>query len=196
MLAGVPVWNNTGLFIAAAEDDISMDRESLRISGPAGLDPQLEIAGPGTRSYAFVIDWHIRLLLALAWLSAVWLKRAVAGAALPSPTALPEHFALVAIAPAAAIYVLYHPVLELTMRGRTPGKRVAGARIVTRDGGTPGVTALLVRNLLRLVDSLPVCYMVGLMSCFATAQSVRLGDLAAGTLLVRERGAADGCARS
>ncbi len=176
--------------------DIHVQRQQPRIAGRAGADPALQIAGPGTRSYAFVIDWHIRLLLALAWLAAAWLLPLMLGQALPSARELTRPFAHLAVLPAAGLYFLYHPVLEVVMRGRTPGKRMAGVRIVTRDGGTPDITALLIRNILRLIDSLPICYLVGLMSCFVTAQSVRLGDLAAGTLLVHERGAALAGARA
>ena len=50
------------------------------------------------------------------------------------------------------------------MRGRTPGKRMAGVRIVARDGGAPSVGALLVRNVFRLIDSLPLLYGVGLVA--------------------------------
>ena len=66
------------------------------------------------------------------------------------------------VLPALAIYFLYHPVLELAMRGRTPGKRSAGIHVVTRDGSAPSAGALLVRNVFRLIDSLPVAYGVGL----------------------------------
>jgi uncharacterized RDD family membrane protein YckC len=160
-----------------------VDREPLRISGLTGVDGALDIAGPGSRSYAFVIDWHIRLLLGLAWFCGAWLLMTTFGAArLEAP--MSSSLARVAVVPAIAIYLLYHPVLEVLMRGRTPGKRRAGVRIVTRSGGTPGPGALLIRNILRLVDSLPILYVVGLASCFITAQRVRVGDLAAGTLLV------------
>jgi uncharacterized RDD family membrane protein YckC len=93
-------------------------------------------------------------------------------------------FVAIFAVPSVLIYFLYHPVLELTMRGRTPGKRMAGARIVTREGATPGAGALLLRNVFRLVDSAPVFYVVGLACCLATDQRVRIGDLAAGTVLV------------
>jgi len=63
-------------------------------------------------------------------------------------------------------------------------------RLVTRNGGTPGLGALLIRNIFRLVDSLPFFYVVGLASCFITEQRVRIGDLAAGTLLVVDSDAA------
>lgn len=167
-----------------------MDREQLRISGLTGVDVALDIAGVGSRSYAFVIDWHIRLLLALAWLCGAWLLVRVIGVALWPPAASSRLLGIVEAAPAIGIYLFYHPVLEVLMRGRTPGKRRAGVRLVTSNGGTPGVGALLIRNIFRLVDSLPIFYVVGLATCFITEQRVRIGDLAAGTLLVVDSDAA------
>jgi hypothetical protein len=70
------------------------------------------------------------------------------------------------------------------MRGLTPGKRMAGLVLVDRSGGTPGTAALLIRNIFRLIDSLPAFYVVGLACCVFTANRVRIGDMAAGTLLV------------
>jgi uncharacterized RDD family membrane protein YckC len=153
--------------------------EELNIRGLTGVDMTLRVAGPGTRAYAFIIDWHIRLLVALAWVLAGLLVGLIVGGNFKKD-ALPLFF----IAPALLIYFLYHPVLEVVMRGRTPGKRMAGARIVTLEGETPGTGALLMRNLFRLIDSLPVAYLVGLVCCIFTAQRVRIGDLAAGTVLV------------
>ncbi len=72
------------------------------------------------------------------------------------------------------------------MQGRTPGKRTAGIRIVTQAGDVPGVGAILIRNVLRILDSLPFVYAVGLVATMITKQSVRVGDMAAGTLLVYE----------
>jgi len=161
--------------------------EELTIRGLTGVDMTLKVAGPGTRSYAFVIDWHVRLLLALAWILLGLLVR------LELPGSFGESlnstaFVLAFPAPALLIYLLYHPVLELALRGRTPGKRMAGVRIVTREGATPGPGALLMRNLFRLIDSLPLFYALGLACCMLTAQRVRIGDLAAGTLLVLDEG--------
>jgi hypothetical protein len=83
-----------------------------------------------------------------------------------------------------AIYFLYHPIVELVMHGQTPGKRMAGVRVVNRDGGPPGTGAILIRNAFRLIDSMPSMYVVGLICTMVTAQRVRIGDMAAGTLLV------------
>ena len=90
--------------------------------------------------------------------------------------------------PAAAIYFLYHPLLEILMQGRTPGKRMAGIRIVTERALTPDAGALIIRNVFRLVDSLPAFYLFGLVVAMFTARQVRIGDLAAGTLLIYDTG--------
>jgi uncharacterized RDD family membrane protein YckC len=163
-----------------------MDGEVFTVRGSTGVDLELSIAGPGSRSYAFVIDWHIRVLLALAWLTAATL--ALNGG---FNWRSPQGSSGVSVAfwiflPAAIIYFLYHPILELLMRGQTPGKRKAGVRVVTRDGGIPSAGAILIRNVFRLIDSLPAFYLVGLISSFVSAQRLRIGDMAAGTLLVME----------
>jgi uncharacterized RDD family membrane protein YckC len=156
--------------------------DRLRISGLTGVDIELDIAGAGTRSYAFVIDWHIRVLIALAWiLLVVGINFGQGGI---------RNAGWIVGAPAGCIYFLYHPIIEILLRGSTPGKRMAGVRIVTRQGGTPSIGALLVRNVFRLVDSAPALYLVGLLCCLFTEQRVRIGDMAAGTLLVREPEAA------
>ncbi len=160
-----------------------MTDDQLTVQSVTGVDLTLSIAGPGTRSYAFVIDWHIRLLLAGAWLL-------VATVALNVKISWRSHDALFSVLPAAIIYFLYHPVVETMTRGLTPGKRMAGVRILSRDGGQPSTTALLLRNMFRLVDSLPATYLVGLTTCFLTRQRIRIGDLAAGTLLVLDNAAA------
>ena len=158
-------------------------QERLCITSVTGVDLELCVAGLGGRSYAFVIDWHIRIALAIGWygLSSLFLY----GDLLPRLAGfLSPLFVYAVAAPALAIYLLYHPVLEIAMRGRTPGKRIAGVRIVTADGQTPGVGAIVIRNLLRVLDSLPGLYAVGLVTAAVTRRSVRIGDIAAGTLLV------------
>jgi uncharacterized RDD family membrane protein YckC len=151
--------------------------DRLTITGLTGVDIELDIAAAGTRSYAFVIDWHIRVLIALAWVLLMLGINFGHGI---------RNAGWAVGAPAACIYFLYHPVLEIVLRGRTPGKRMAGVRIVTRQGGTPSLGALLVRNVFRLVDSAPALYLIGLLCCLFSEQRVRIGDMAAGTLLVRE----------
>src|SRR4029077_20735966 len=76
---------------------------------------------------------------------------------------------------------------EIAMRGRTPGKRIAGVHIVARGGSSPGIGALLTRNVFRIVDSFPLLYPVGLITAMITPEHVRVGDIAAGTVLVYDR---------
>jgi len=164
----------------------------LRIDSPTGVEVALPVAGAGGRAFAFLVDWHIRVALALAWYGAGALLHSYATRGAPTLAAPFDPgvgWFLAVIAPTALLYFAYHPLLEVLLRGRTPGKRYAGLRIVMRDGRTPGTGALLVRNVFRLVDSFPGLYCVGLVATLLTRQAVRIGDLAAGTVLVYERAA-------
>jgi uncharacterized membrane protein SpoIIM required for sporulation/uncharacterized RDD family membrane protein YckC len=157
----------------------------LVIESATGVEVHIRIAGPGARSLAYVIDWHIRVILGLAWyaVAAMLYNRAASLA----PHTADAGWLVTAVAPAVAIYLLYHWVLELAMRGSTPGKRMTGIRIASRDGTAPGAGPLLIRNVFRLIDCLPLAYGVGLLAVLLTPECVRIGDLAAGTLLVYDR---------
>jgi uncharacterized RDD family membrane protein YckC len=161
-----------------------MTDQQLSVQSVTGIDLTLKIAGPGTRSYAFVIDWHIRALVAAAWLLIAYYVFDIA-------LTVKSAAGFLSLLPASLIYFLYHPILEVALRGSTPGKRMAGVRIVSRDGSPPGTSGLLIRNIFRIVDSLPAAYVLGLISCFITANRVRVGDMAAGTLLVLDNVAAE-----
>ncbi len=159
-----------------------MTEAVLTVTSLTGVEMALPIAGPGMRSYAFLVDWQIRLLGALTWLLIAVLLRllpAIAGGPLA------HELLLGGTVLALLTYFLYQPVLEMVTRGYTPGLRTAGARIVTLEGTTPGIGALLIRNVFRLIDALPLFYVVGLVSCMLTERHVRLGDLVAGTVMVQ-----------
>ena len=167
--------------------DIPADNDDghLRVDSVTGVPLDLAIAGPGGRSFAFVIDFHIRALGAIAWYFGGWLLlRQYLEDAREPPTWL---YIVVALPPI-VFYLLYHPVLEIAMAGRTPGKRMAGVRIVTVEGMVPGAGAIVVRNLFRFVDGLPIMYLVGLVTTIVTRRNQRIGDLAAGTLLIYDDG--------
>lgn len=86
-----------------------------------------------------------------------------------------------------AIFWGYYMVFELVWNGQSPGKRLVGTRVVRTDGDPPGFFDVAVRNLVRIIDFLPTAYAVGLVTMFLNPQARRLGDFAAGTLVVRER---------
>jgi uncharacterized RDD family membrane protein YckC len=159
--------------------------DALSLDSPTGVALHVVLAGAGARAFAYIVDWWIRLALFAAWyvLAALVYNRELSLA----PPLDPEGawFAVV-VAPGAGLYFLYHAALEIAMRGRTPGKRIVGVRLIARDGGTPTVGALITRNVFRLIDSFPVFYGVGIAATMLTRDRVRIGDLAAGTLLVYE----------
>ena len=78
-------------------------------------------------------------------------------------------------------------LFEVLGGGRTPGKRWTGLRVVRSGGRRSRFTRSAMRNILRLIDILPGFYGVGMAVIFVTPHNQRLGDLAAGTLVVRDR---------
>lgn len=158
----------------------------LKVDATEATEISVDIAGLGARSLAFITDWHLRFALALIWfLGSLYFFKELDVVDFSSGD---FDFAgvpfLVTVGGASAIYLLYHPVLEIITRGRTPGKRFAGIRVAMNDGRAPTTGATVVRNLFRVVDSAPGLYVVGFMCGLCTDRSVRLGDLAAGTVLV------------
>jgi uncharacterized membrane protein SpoIIM required for sporulation/uncharacterized RDD family membrane protein YckC len=158
----------------------------LGVASATGVDARMVLAGPGARSLAFLLDWLIRSALSAIYaLLASWLIlgnfRFDIG---PDDESL---WYLAGALPATAIYFLYHLILEPLMAGRTPGKRLAGLRVLTPEGQVPTVGALITRNVFRIIDSMPLFYVVGLLFVFFGKQHLRLGDLAAGTVLAVER---------
>ena len=164
-----------------------MSRE-VTVVTPENIPLTLELAGLGSRFGALLIDILLQVLASLILLVVGALVVAVTGASLP---ALGE--ALSGWLIAAGVLVLfflwfgYFILFEAVWNGQTPGKKLFGLRVV-RDGGYPvNIFAVVARNLVRIADFLPGNYGIGALSVFFHAQYKRLGDLAAGTLVVKER---------
>jgi uncharacterized membrane protein SpoIIM required for sporulation/uncharacterized RDD family membrane protein YckC len=159
---------------------------TISVPSATGVDARIVLAGPGARSFAFLVDWLIRSGLSLLYL-------VIAALLILGNLDFdidPDHETLWYLAgamPATAIYFLYHLVLEPLMSGRTPGKRLTGVRVLTPEGVVPTTGALLTRNVFRIIDSMPLLYVVGLLFVFFSKRHLRLGDLAAGTVIAMER---------
>jgi len=141
-----------------------------RVPTPEGIELTLRLAGPVPRAYAFMLDLLIRgvILLILAQIL-VFLDRAGTGLLLIC------YF---------LIEWIYPVLFELLWNGATPGKRAFSLMVVS-DNGTPvTVGASVTRNLLRAVDFMPMLWAFGLLSMLFTRDFKRLGDLAAGTVVV------------
>jgi uncharacterized RDD family membrane protein YckC len=149
-------------------------QDRLVIATPEGIELALDLAGLGSRFSSGLIDFAIKTVITAALLVA----------------AIPLG-GLVAVAVEAAVplgvYIGYDILFETLGSGRTPGKRASGLRVLRADGSPEDVVASLVRNVVRLVDGLPLFYVPGIVSILLTRRNQRLGDLAAGTIVVRER---------
>ncbi|HJN14928.1 MAG TPA: RDD family protein [Armatimonadota bacterium] len=159
-----------------------MDYEHVTIETPEHVNISYELAGIGSRLMACILDHVILYLLILAII--------LGAMAVGFETELSK-FTYVAIGLLAGGFFLFHVVyfvvFEGLWNGQTPGKRAAGIRVM-RDDGTPASTIdILTRNAVRLIDYLPWFYFVGGIASFANGQSKRLGDMAAGTVVVKLR---------
>jgi uncharacterized RDD family membrane protein YckC len=163
-----------------------MDQNSdqLNIDTPELVAIEVPLAGIGSRFIAVLIDTLIwgGGLIGLAFLLWAFSPALVAFSNLSYQwtTAI---FTL-------AVFLLnwgYFTLFEAFWQGRTPGKRLAKIRVIQRSGRAIGIFESMARNFIRYVDQIPFFYAVGVISVFATRQHQRLGDLAAGTLVVRER---------
>jgi hypothetical protein len=96
------------------------------------------------------------------------------------------------ILPAAALAMLLYDVgYETLASGRTPGKRMSGLRVVRSSGRPVDLTASMIRNAMRLVDGLALSYLPTMVSILVTKRNQRLGDLAADTVVIRDRRGVD-----
>ena len=138
-----------------------------------------DLAGVGTRGSAAIVDGLVAGLMVFG----LTMLAVFIGGLLPGPLA--TQLAGVAAFAILASLVAYFVLLEWLWNGQTVGKRRAGLRVIGSDGEPARFTAVLIRNLLRVVDFLPVWYAVGVVMIFVTSRSQRLGDLAAGTYVVR-----------
>ena len=141
-----------------------------RVATPEGIELTLRLAGPVPRALAWSIDLVIRLgIVALVMMLAAQLGRAGWGVVL-----------------IAAFFVewLLPAWLEASWGGQTPGKKLFGLAVLNDDGTPLRWPGALTRNLLRAVDFLPFLYGIGLAAMLLNRDFKRLGDLAAGTVVV------------
>ena len=149
--------------------------DRLQIATPEGVDLELTLAGVGSRFSAALIDFLIQVALLTALGVAFLIGGDFGGWG-------DAAFALLAF----LLFAGYDVLFEVLASGRTPGKRLNGIRVVRVDGSPVRFLTSAVRNVLRLVDIL-FFYLVGIVSILVTRRNQRIGDLAAGTLVVRER---------
>jgi len=145
---------------------------------------ELPIAGIGSRFVAIVVDYVI-------WAVAFAALFIVGAIILPALHVFRDVSANWALGIFFLIVFLlqwgYFALFEAFGNGRTPGKRVMKIHVIHRTGRAISFVESLARNLVRFVDYLPSFYVVGVVTMFLNKQNQRLGDMVAGTLVVRDR---------
>lgn len=155
-----------------------LPRQSLRLETAEGVYFTLPLAGPISRAVAWLVDVLI-----------VFGVTSVVGRVLSLVAGLsPDLGMALQLVAAFAIQILYSICLEWKWRGQTLGKRMLGLRVMDERGNKLVLSQIVMRNLLRMADLLPLLYVVGGISCLVTRHAQRLGDLAAGTVVAVTQG--------
>ena len=166
-------------------------RENYTLLTPENVELHYDVAGVGSRLIAAFIDYMILVFVYLAFSFggsfALVALRGLFPNALGGEAALGPIFgyAAVGVAVLAGFFAWwgYFVLFEVLWNGQTPGKRMLGLRVVVAGGQPVNSTASLVRNVLRAID-LPM--LIGVVVMLIDRSSRRLGDLAAGSLVIRE----------
>lgn len=149
----------------------------IRIVAPENIAFEYRLAGPFSRLSAYLVDFAIRvgLLLLVGFLAGIGF----------SALGLDGVFFMVALLAWFALEWFYGGLFETYWNGQTPGKRLFGLRVVSLDGRPITAMQAVLRNLLRAVDQQPMfTFQVGLIATAANRRFQRLGDLAAGTMVI------------
>ncbi len=144
----------------------------------------MPIAGIGSRFIAIIVDYLIWAVV----LGVAGIFGAVALASLSAFAKISANWVIgIVILLIFLVHWGYFTLFEAFGNGRTPGKRVAKIRVIHHSGRAISFVESLARNLVRFVDYLPSLYGVGMVAMFLSRQNQRLGDMVAGTLVVRDR---------
>jgi uncharacterized RDD family membrane protein YckC len=165
-----------------------MASADYRVLTPERVSLQYDIAGVGSRGAAALIDSLIQGVLVTVFLLAVG-GGAIVLNALTDESDFGGSIAVALMAIVVfALTMGYYMLFEILWSGQTPGKRIVGVRVLRENGYPIRPVDAVIRNLVRMVDSLPVGYAVGVITMLLNARARRLGDFAAGTIVVREGG--------
>jgi uncharacterized RDD family membrane protein YckC len=158
--------------------------DQLSIDTPELVTIEMPLAGIGSRFIAVAVD---TILWAVALTAVIFM----AAFLLPAIAAFNKISYQWTVAIVIFLVFLfnwgYFTLFEALWNGQTPGKKIAKIRVIQQSGRPIGLLESMARNLVRYVDQFPSFYAVGVIAMFMTRQHQRLGDLAAGTLVVQDR---------
>jgi uncharacterized RDD family membrane protein YckC len=158
--------------------------DQLNIDTPELVSIEMPIAGIGSRFIATLVDGLIWIVAGIV----LMILFTILVAALHFTSRTSESWLVGVLF--LIVFLMqwgYFSLFEAFNNGRTPGKQVAKIHVIHRSGRAISFVESLARNLLRYVDYLPSFYAIGILTIFLSKQSQRLGDMVAGTLVVRDR---------
>ncbi|HQZ81983.1 MAG TPA: RDD family protein [Pyrinomonadaceae bacterium] len=170
-------------------ESILAAEETLIIETPERVELEFSLASIGNRFMAVGIDHFIQFLsiFLVAWIMA-WIASGSSSALFEDS---PKWVTAIMILVVFVLFASYFAVFEWLWNGQTPGKRLMKLRVIRDDGRPLTLWEAIVRNLLRIADAAPgfviPIYSVGLITIFLNARDQRLGDIFAGTVVIRER---------
>lgn len=170
----------------APPDTTPLSDPALAIETPERIELCLEVAGLGTRALAYLVDAAVLFVFWASVLIVASIAR-IRGIGLDELSSLGSVMKAILVFAAFALQWGYWVLFETLWDGRSPGKRALRIRVVRLDGSPVGFVEAALRNLGRVADFLPMLYGVGLTAMMVNARSRRLGDLLAGTIIIRER---------
>ena len=148
---------------------------TLHISTPEGVTFALPLAGPVTRAIAMFVDFAVIMVIGKVIMAVIGVLAMIS----------PDTGVAGQVISQFLLSFGYGSICELLFNGQTIGKRVMRIRVMDERGLRLRPSQVIIRNLLRIVDMLPVFYAVGGVFCAFSRRSQRVGDLAAGTVVVR-----------
>lgn len=161
-----------------------MSLNQVHITTPEQVSINFKIAGLGSRASANIIDWVILILINVG----ITFSLIKFSEAYPNTDPLSEAASsyLTAIMIVLLFLLLwgYFVFFEFFSSGRTPGKMIVGIKVIQDNGQSITFLASAVRNLFRIIDFLPVLFLLGIIMIFLHSRHKRIGDLAAGTLVI------------
>ena len=157
----------------------------LKIDTPENVTFNYEISGIGSRFLAALIDTALIIILQVVVVGSMLV---VANVSMDNAIDTIGGWLLaVAGLISFAFFWGYYIFFEILWNGQTPGKRQIGLRVIRVDGTPVSASEVVIRNLVRIIDFLPTAYGIGVITMFINPSSRRVGDLAAGTVVVHDR---------
>jgi uncharacterized RDD family membrane protein YckC len=166
--------------------------ETLVIETPERVPLAFALASIGNRFLAAAIDHVIQIVVILL---VEWIFITAAGVGSTEEGAVlglfeseaPKWIIAIMVLITFLLFTGYFILFEWLWDGQTPGKRLLKLRVIRDDGRPVTLWESIARNLLRIFDALPGLYSVGLIVIFLSSRDQRVGDIFAGTVVIRER---------